>query len=61
MNIKLGDLVRVRDHAVAAVHHGKIGVVVAWRLGWPKRYDVLLDGGIAHFYGIYLEIVDAAR
>jgi hypothetical protein len=66
-----GDLVRVRNLSpVAAVHHGKVGVVVAVHRVDPRasahswrrwRYDVLLDGGIAHFYEDYLELVDEAR
>jgi hypothetical protein len=71
--MKPGDLVRVRDRAwaVSSRHRGKVGVVVALESesaridgaggGPPWRYDVLLDGGIAHFYGVYLEPVDATR
>jgi hypothetical protein len=70
-NMKPGDLVRVRNLSPDARHHGKVGVVVALESestfidgaggGPPWRYDVLLDGGIAHFYGVYLEPVDEAR
>ena len=61
-----GDLVRVRYLAggyVAAIHHGKIGVVVAVysRDAGRLAYDVLMDGGIAHFSGVYLEPLNEAR
>jgi hypothetical protein len=59
--LKPGDLVRVRNLApVAAVHHGKIGVVISAAPGVASgaAYDVLLDGGIAHFYGVYLELLE---
>ena len=60
--MKPGDLVRIRNLSpVAAVHHGKVGVIVKVnrRRGEPLTYDVLLDGGIIKIHGVYLEPVDA--
>jgi hypothetical protein len=69
-----GDLVRIRylrgdPHPIldlAAAHawlnRGKVGVVVAVdrRHGGHLAYDVLLDGSIAHFGGVYLELINEA-
>jgi hypothetical protein len=57
--MKPGDLVRIGYGRAAGVNAGKIGVIVQTRQPPKMTYDVLVDGCIGHFYGIYLEIVDA--
>jgi hypothetical protein len=62
--MKPGDLVRVRNLSpVAAVHHGKVGVIVKLRPIWlPSGIaEVLVDGNIRHFYLDYLEPVNETR
>jgi hypothetical protein len=61
--MKPGDLVRVRAILGQPEHRGKVGVIVKVnrRRGEPLTYDVLVNGCIVKFHGVYLEIVDAAR
>ena len=61
-SLKPGDLIHVihsKDHPVAREHIGKIGVIVKLKYSHPTAmYEVLLVGGIGHFYHDSLEVID---